>query len=57
MVIKVKMHKKALAKSHRQEISDFFNSTQDNIIGITNTNELLVKIQNDRELKTIGLKL
>lgn len=57
MVVKVKMHRKALAKSHRQEISDFFKSTQDNIIGITNTNELLVKIQNDKELNTINKRL
>lgn len=57
MVVKVKMHKKALAKSHRQEISDFFKNTQDNVIGVTNTDELLIKIQTDKELQSIGKKL
>lgn len=57
MIVRVKMHKKALAKSHRQEISDFFKNTQDNVIGVTNTDELLIKIQTDKELQAIGKKL
>lgn len=57
MVVKVKMHKSALAKSHRQEISNFLKNTHDNIIGVTNTDELLVEIQNDKEIISIERKL
>jgi len=55
-VFKAKMNKNALAKSHRQEIANFLRSSNDNIIGITQGDELLIKIESESEIKAIAAK-
>lgn len=56
-VFKAKINKNALAKSHRQEISELLRNKNDNIIGISEGDELIVKIKDENEIKAIASKL
>jgi hypothetical protein len=57
-VVKLKVNEDALAKRFRKEIATIFNVEKKlNIIGVNSESELLVKIDNERDLKKIFLNL
>lgn len=52
-VVKVKLNEDALAKSHRREIANLFNTGKLNIIGVQGEDEVLVKIDSENDLTAI----
>lgn len=52
-VVKVKLNEEALAKSHRREIANLFNTGKLNIIGVQGEDEVLVKIDSENDLNAI----
>lgn len=58
VVIKAKVIDDALAKSHRTAINEFFQKKgKDKTIGLTNSNELFVRVDNANEVKQLAEKL
>lgn len=57
-VFKAKLNGDRTAKSHRVEVSTFFRTDEkNNIIGVANINELVVKISTSKEINGISEKL
>lgn len=58
-VIKAKMNEDAIAKSHRKELKELFLSNkQDNrVIGISDDQELFIRVDNIEQLKAVDNKL
>ncbi|MCU7618476.1 S8 family peptidase [Chryseobacterium sp. PBS4-4] len=56
-VVKVKLNEDALAKTYRREIGKIFNTQKMNIIGLSQNDEVLVKIENAEEVDKITKKL
>lgn len=56
-VIKLKLNEDALAKSYRKEIANIFNYGEINIIGIEGEDEILVKIDDLKDLQGISRKI
>jgi hypothetical protein len=58
LVIKAKFVDKAKAKSHRREIRNLFKSRdQDNILGLVESDEVIIKIENNEHANKINNKL
>lgn len=57
-ILKVEMHDKATAKSHRSYISTIFDvSKEHNLIGLTDERNILIKISNFKDIDEIQNKL
>ncbi|PZU20443.1 MAG: hypothetical protein DI622_08020, partial [Chryseobacterium sp.] len=56
-IVKVKVNEDALAKTYRKEISKIFNTQKMNVIGLSENDEVLVKIENAEEVDKITKKL
>lgn len=56
-VVKVKVNDDALAKTYRKEIGKIFNTQKMNVIGLSQNDEVLVKIENTEEVEKITKKL
>ncbi len=56
-VIKLKVNQDALAKAYRKEIRQIFNTQKMNVIGLSQNDEVLVKIENEEEVNKITRKL
>lgn len=56
-VIKLTLNNEALAKTYRKEVANIFNTQKLNVFGLSNDDEVLVKIENDEELYKISNKL
>jgi len=57
-VMKVKIHEKATAKSHRAEIASLFNKNNDrNLIGLTDSYSILIQVKSKTDLLEINKKL
>ena len=52
-VVKLKVSGDALAKTYRKEIGNLFNVGKLNIIGVSGEDEVLIKIDNEADLKNI----
>lgn len=52
-VVKLKVSGDALAKTYRKEIGNLFNVGKLNIIGVSGEDEVLIKIDNETDLKNI----
>src|SRR5690606_23832 len=52
-VVKLKVNGDALAKTYRKEIGNLFNVGKLNIIGVSGEDEVLIKIDNENDLKGI----
>lgn len=52
-VVKLKVSGDALAKTYRKEIGNLFNVGKLNIIGVSGEDEVLIKIDNESDLKNI----
>jgi len=53
IVVKSKIVEEAKAKSHRKEIRKIFNTKSNNLIGLDNSDELLIKITTKDDIKQI----
>lgn len=57
-VIKIEMHEKATAKSHRSDIAGLFDvNHRHNLIGLTDDRNILIKVNNLEDIKEINKKL
>lgn len=58
-VLKAKISDDIIAKSHRKELSKFFssNSQEDKLVGISGNQELLIRIDNSKQLDAIKKNL
>lgn len=57
-VVQVKIHEKAVAKSHRSDIAALFNNTNEkNLIGLTDDCNILVQVKSKKDLAEISKKL
>ena len=53
IVVRSKIAEDAKAKSHRKEIRKIFNTKSNNLIGLDNSEDLLIKIETKEDLKQI----
>lgn len=56
-VLKLKINNEALAKTYRKEIAKVFNTQKINIIGLNYIDEVLVKIEDEKEVEKINKKI
>lgn len=56
-VLKLKLNNDALAKTYRKEIAKVFNTQKINIIGLNYVDEVLVKIEDEKEVEKINKKI
>ena len=56
-IVKLKLNNDALAKTYRKEVAKVFNTQKINIIGLNYIDEVLVKIEDEKEVEKINKKI
>ncbi len=57
VIIEAKLNKDAQAKSHRKKIENIFFTNKNNVIGITNENTLIIRVDSQKEGSEIRKKI